>query len=74
MIRPPSARSPPSTTTSPVPSLAAAIRDEYEHAWATLRNGTKVAEALAFEDWEHFWIASSPETGAFRNAERRLRA
>lgn len=53
----------------PISALAA---EHHDVPRATLRNGTKVAEALAFEDWEHFWIASFPETGAVRIAERRL--
>ena len=55
-----------------VQNLGAAILAEYERAWAELRNGSKVAAALAFEDWEHFWIACYPPCGALRFAARRL--
>ncbi len=68
-IRPISALAAEHTT---VPALAAAILAEYERAWAELRNGSKVCAALAFEDWEHFWIASFPPSGAVQIARRRL--
>lgn len=40
--------------------LGEQILTEYERAWELLRSGSKVAAALAFEDWEHFWIACYP--------------
>lgn len=55
-----------------VQDLGAAILEEYERAWAELGNGSKVAAALGFEDWEHFWIACYPPSGALRFAARRI--
>jgi len=52
--------------------LAAAVLAEYERAWAELRKGSKVRAALAFEDWEHFWISCHSPSGAVQIARRRL--
>ena len=55
-----------------VPDLAAAILAEYERAWGELGKGSKVRDALAFEDWEHFWISCHSPSGAVQIARRRL--
>lgn len=56
-----------------VNSLARAIFVEYKRAWAEFGNGSKVRDALGFEDGEHFEIAAWQEPGARRIADRRLR-